>query len=118
MNVSASCSAGDRVSMDVNNNRIEIRFTYLLEADAGVYTCIADLHSSSDPQGTFPKRTAQANINVHSELSDEPASYAHVCVFVSITLCVCIWIRSTSNIFYPAKPLQPMACLPFFAQPH
>lgn len=80
-NVSVSCSAGNRVSMDVNNNRIEIRFTYLLEADAGSYTCTADLHSSSDPQNTFPERTAQANINVDSESSDEPAS----CV-----LCVCM----------------------------
>ena len=71
--------------MDVNNNRIEIRFTYLLEADAGGYTCTADLHSSSDPQNTFPERTAQANINVDSESSDEPASCMCVCV------CMCLY---------------------------
>lgn len=57
---------GSRVTMDANNDRVEIRFAYLLEADAGVYTCTADLHSSSDPSGSFPQRTAQANINVDS----------------------------------------------------
>ena len=94
-NVSAlSCSTGSRVSLDMNNERIEIRFAYLLESDAGAYTCTAELHSSSDPQDTFPTRTAQANINVDRELTDGPAScvcvHARVCVCVHVCVCACV----------------------------
>ena len=41
--------------MDTNNDRVEICFD-LLEADAGSYTCTANLHTSSDPMNTLIPR--------------------------------------------------------------
>ena len=76
----------------MNNERIEIRFAYLLESDGGAYTCTAELHSSSDPQDTFPTRTAQANINVDCELTDGLASCVCVCVCVCVRACVCVCV--------------------------